>query len=468
MNDSGTITFTPAPMPTELTANWVELTIAAMAIGLAALVLLRAALQFWLAHRHTRYVLQHRAAVPAAFAEHVPLAAHQKAADYTAAKMRLAGVEIGLEGTLLLAWTLLGGLDALNQALLDVMPAGFWQQMALVVAFSVIAGLIDLPFSWWRTFRLEHQFGFNRMTLRMWLTDLARATLVGAAIGLPLLAAVLGLMHSAGKWWWAWAWALWMGFNLLLMVIYPSFIAPLFNRFTPLADEALRDRVQALMQRCGFAASGLFVMDGSRRSAHANAYFTGLGRSKRVVFFDTLLAKLTPGEVEAVLAHELGHFRHGHIRRRLVLMAVVSLGALALLGWLAQQPWFYFGLGVTPALATDGANHALALLLFMLVVPVLGFFVTPLLSARSRADEFQADAFAASHADGADLARALLKLYEDNASTLTPDPAFVRFYFSHPPAVQRLARLPALPKATAAPEDVDPDLPPHAAAAAAA
>jgi STE24 endopeptidase len=450
MNDSGVLTFTPAPVPTELSAGWVEFTIAAMAISLAVLVLLRAALQFWLAHRHTRHVLRHRAEVPGAFAAHVSLAAHHKAADYTAAKMGLAGLEIGLEGMVLLGWTLLGGLDALNQALLAVMEPGLAQQLALVVGFTLVGALIDLPFSWWRTFRLEQRFGFNRMTLRMWLADLARGSVVAALIGLPLVAAVLWLMHSAGVWWWAWAWGLWMGFNLLLMVIYPTLIAPLFNRFTPLADMSLRERVEALMQRCGFAASGLFVMDGSRRSAHANAYFTGLGRAKRVVFFDTLLAKLTAGEVEAVLAHELGHFKHGHIRRRLWTMGVVSLGALALLGWLAQQPWFYFGLGVTPSLMADG-NHALALLLFMLVLPVVAFFVTPVLASRSRADEFQADAFAAAHADGADLARALLKLHEDNASTLTPDPLFVRFYFSHPPAVERLARLPELPPPTPAP-----------------
>ena len=303
----------------------------------------------------------------------------------------------------------------------------------------MIGGLLDLPFDLYSTFRIEQQFGFNRTTWRLYLVDMAKGLLVGTLIGLPLAAGVLWIMGATGPSWWLWAWGAWVAFNLLIMVVYPTVIAPLFNKFEPLADESLKARVQALMQRCGFAAKGLFVMDGSRRSAHGNAYFTGLGAAKRVVFYDTLLAKLNPGEVESVLAHELGHFKHKHITQRIVMVFALSLAALALLGWLATQPGFYTGLGVRPNLGAP--NDALALLLFMAVVPVFTFFTSPITAQLSRKHEFQADAYASAQSSGADLSSALLKLHEDNAATLTPDPVYVRFYYSHPPASERLAAL---------------------------
>ena len=402
-------------------------------------------IKFWLASRQIRHVARHRAQVPAPFAERIPLAAHQKAADYTLAKARLGLLDMALGAAVLVGWTLMGGLDLLNQALLSWLGGGMAQQLALLAAFALISGLIDLPLSLAQTFGVEQRFGFNQMTWKLWLSDLFKSALVGTLIGLPIAALILWLMGAAGPLWWLWAWGAWMGFNVLLMWIYPSFIAPLFNRFQPLQDEALKARVTALMQRCGFAAKGLFVMDGSRRSAHANAYFTGFGAAKRVVFYDTLLQQLTPAEVEAVLAHELGHFKHRHIAQRMAGLFALSLAGFALLGWLSTRGWFYTGLGVVPNLSLDGAapNDALALLLFLLAVPVFSFFIAPLMAQWSRRHEFQADAYAMAQADGGALASALLKLYQDNASTLTPDPLYVKYYYSHPPATERLARLPS-------------------------
>ena len=410
------------------------------------MLLANLAVKFWLASRQVRAVARHRAAVPAEFAGTIGLAAHQRAADYTVAKLRFGLLELALAAAVLLGWTLLGGLDALNGWLLGVFgPRPLLQPLALLVAFTLVNGLIDLPASLYQTFVIEDRFGFNKMSWRLWLGDMAKSTLVSIVIGLPLAALVLWLMQATGEWWWLWTWGAWIAFSLLMLVIYPTVIAPLFNRFEPLQDESLKQRVTQLMARCGFAAKGLFVMDGSRRSAHANAYFTGFGAAKRVVFFDTLLNQLTPPEVEAVLAHELGHFKHRHIVKRIAGMFVMSLAALALLGWLAQQPWFYTGLGVTPNLPMNlgGAvpNHALALLLFMLVVPLFSFFLSPLMAQLSRQHEFEADAYAASQANAQDLSNALVKLYKDNASTLTPDPLYVRFYYSHPPASERIARM---------------------------
>ncbi len=400
------------------------------------------AVRLWLASRQARHVAAHRSAVPAAFASTVTPEAHQKAADYTQAKLRLSIVSLALSTALLVGWTLLGGLDALNAWCLQhlrPMWGDMGYQLGLLVAFSLIGSVIELPLGWYETFRVEARFGFNRMTLKLWVLDLLKGSAVGAVIGLPLAALVLWIMGATGGLWWLWAWGAWVAFNLLLLVIYPTLIAPLFNKFEPLADEGLKARVQALMQRCGFAAKGLFVMDGSRRSAHANAYFTGLGASKRVVFFDTLLARLTPLEVEAVLAHELGHFKHKHVLQRMVSIFAMSLAGLALLGWLAGQSGFFAGLGVAPNLTAP--NDAMALLLFMLALPPFTFFIAPLMAQVSRKHEFQADAYACQQADGQALARALLKLHEDNAATLTPDPLYVRFYYSHPPASERLAAL---------------------------
>ena len=401
--------------------------------------------RLWLASRQVKHVAQHRGAVPAAFAQTIALDAHQRAADYTIAKLRFGLVTLVVEAALLVSWTLLGGLDVLNAAVRDaVLPrwGGMAYQLALLGSFTLISGALDLPFSWWSTFRLEQRYGFNRMTLGMWIGDLFKGVLIGALLGLPIAAVILWLMGAAGPTWWLWAWAVWMGFNLLILVLYRTVIAPLFNKFEPLQDDALKNRVEALMARCGFAAKGLFVMDGSKRSAHANAYFTGFGAAKRVVFFDTLLNSLSPGEVEAVLAHELGHFKHKHVLKRIVSMFALSLAGFALLGWLSHQPWFYEGLGIQRSnIVAHAPKDALALLLIMLAAPVFSFFISPLFAGLSRRHEFEADAYACAQASGRDLANALLKLYEDNASTLTPDPLYVRFYYSHPPASERLAAM---------------------------
>jgi STE24 endopeptidase len=410
----------------------------------AAAVALSFALRLWLASRQVRHVARHRDAVPAPFAGSVTPEVHRKAADYTVARTRFGVLATAFATAVVLGWTLLGGLDALNAAVRDTVQPRFGDmayQLALLAAFALIAALLDLPFELYQTFGIEQRYGFNRMTWRLYLADAVKGLLVAAVLGLPLAALVLWIMAVSGGWWWLWAWGVWVGFQLLMLVLYPTVIAPLFNRFEPLADEALATRVQALMARCGFAAKGLFVMDGSRRSAHGNAYFTGLGAAKRVVFFDTLLAQLTPGEVEAVLAHELGHFKRRHVLKRMAMVFGVSLAALALLGWLAAQPWFYLGLGVEPNLG--GPNDALALLLFSLALPPFAFLLAPLAAALSRRHEFEADAYACAQADGRDLANALLKLHADNASTLTPDPLYVRFYYSHPPASERLAALAA-------------------------
>ncbi len=404
-------------------------------IALLAMV----ATKLWLASRQIRFVAAHRSAVPARFAETISLHSHQRAADYTVARTRLAMAEIVVGAVLLVALTLLGLLQWLNVTITDWLGHGFVAQLALVAAVAILTSLVDLPFDYYRQFVIEEHFGFNRMTRALFLGDLAKSVALGVALGLPLLAAVLWLMDRAGALWWVWAWVLWVGFNSLVLVLYPTVIAPLFNKFEPLDDASLRTRIEALMARCGFAAKGLFVMDGSRRSAHGNAYFTGFGAAKRIVFFDTLLARLSGEEIEAVLAHELGHFKRRHVLKRLVVTFLISLVLLALLGWLVQHVWFYTQLGVTPSL--EGGNDALALILFFLVLPVFVFFISPLGSLSSRRHEFEADAFAAGQTRAEDLVSALVKLYQDNASTLTPDPLYTAFYYSHPPASQRIDRL---------------------------
>lgn len=411
----------------------------------SAVLVLGLLTRFYLASRQIRHVSRHSNRVPDAFASTIALDSHQKAADYTITKARFGLLEMAFGAAVLLCWTLLGGIDALNQAITQSFLSSYGSlvpQLVLLAAFGVIGGMLELPFTLYSVFRIEERFGFNKMTFKLWLADLFKGALLGVVIGLPIVALILWLMGSAGRFWWLWAWATWMGFNLLVLVLYPTVIAPLFNKFKPLEDETLKARVTALMQRCGFAAKGLFVMDGSKRSAHANAYFTGFGAAKRVVFYDTLLKQLNPGEVDAVLAHELGHFKHKHIIKRIAGMFAMSLAGFALLGWLSSQIWFYTGLGVRPNMTA--ANDALALLLFMLVVPLFSFFVSPVFAQFSRKHEFEADAYAVSQTDGADLSSALLKLYKDNASTLTPDPVFVKFYYSHPPASERLARMASL------------------------
>ena len=413
----------------------------AMTLTLAALLLANLLTKLWLSGRQVRHVAQHRAQVPAAFAHTISLEAHQKAADYTLAKARVGMMDLGLDAITLMVWTLLGGLDLLNQVTRQWLGEGMGQQIALVMIFALIGGLMSLPLSLYQTFGVEQRFGFNHTTLKLWVSDLLKGLLVGLLLGLPILWLVLWLMQAGGALWWLYTWAALVVYQLFVMWIAPNVIMPLFNKFTPLEDATLKDRVTALMTRSGFTAKGFFVMDGSRRSAHSNAFFTGFGAAKRVVFFDTLLAKLNGDEMEAVLAHELGHFKHRHIIKMMATSFATSLAGLALLGWVSQQVWFYTGLGVIPNL--NGNNSALALLLFMLVLPLFTFFVSPLSALRSRTFEFEADAYAVAHSDGKALASALLKLYQDNASTLTPDPWYVAFYYSHPPASQRLVRMSA-------------------------
>ena len=394
--------------------------------------------RFWLASRHIRHVLKHRNAVPPQFSERIPLAAHQKAADYTVARTKFGLVMQIVATVLLIGFTLLGGLQWLSTTILALVGPGMAHQLMLVGAFAMISGLVNLPLDYYRQFSLEERFGFNKMTPKLFFSDLIKSITLGATIGLPLVWVILALMEGAGDLWWLYAWLVWCGFQLLMLVLYPTVIAPMFNDFTPLSDESLRARIESLMQRVGFASKGLFVMDGSKRSAHGNAYFSGFGAAKRIVFFDTLLQRLAPQEIEAVLAHELGHFKLKHIIKRIVVMFSLSLALLALLGYLKNQAWFYEGLGVSPV---AGASNAMALLLFLLALPVFTFLLSPLTSISSRKHEFEADAFAARHANAQDLVSALVKLYEDNASTLTPDPVHSAFYDSHPPATIRINRL---------------------------
>ncbi len=404
------------------------------ALFLAALVL-TTVLRLWLAQRHVRHIAAHRDAVPDAFREIIALQAHRRAADYTTARVRLAMVEVVAGAGLVLALTLGGLLQAMHAGWaalgLDNLPLG----LAFIAGLAVLNAVIDLPFSLWRTFVIEERFGFNKMTPRLFAIDAAKGALLGAVIGLPLLAAVLWLMERMGDYWWLYVWLFWLGFNLLALLIYPTVIAPLFNKFTPLADESLRSRIEALLARCGFRSSGLFVMDGSKRSSHGNAYFTGFGTARRIVFFDTLLEKLAPAEIEAVLAHELGHYKRRHVWKRIGLLALASLAFLWLLGALIDAPWFYAGLGM------QAQGAAPALVLFSLVIPLFAFPLSPLMSALSRRHEYEADAYAARQTRTADLVAALVKLYRDNAATLTPDPLYSTFYDSHPPAAARIAHL---------------------------
>lgn len=393
-------------------------------------------LRLWLATRHYRHIARHRDRVPIEFAASIGLDEHRKAADYTLAKIRLSLALLLAETALLLALTLGGLLDRLDVLWADLLGGrGYGHGLALFVSVGFIGFFVDLPFTVVRIFRIEASFGFNKMTAGLFLADLGRQMLLAILIGGPVLLAVLWLMATMGERWWLHVWLFWMGFNLLALLLYPTLIAPLFNKFAPLPEGALRSRIESLLERCRFKASGLFVMDGSKRSAHGNAYFTGLGRAKRIVFYDTLIEKLTPAEAEAVLAHELGHFRHRHVIKRILLMTATSLALLWLLGQLMLQPWFFQGLGV------QAASTAMALVLFSQVLPVFLFPLTPLSAWWSRRHEYQADDYAARHADAGPLITALVKLYRDNAATLTPDPLHSLFYDSHPPATLRIAHL---------------------------
>jgi len=393
------------------------------------------AVELWLAQRQAAAVARHRGVVPEAFSASISTGEHAKAADYTLAKLRLGRISSAVDAALVLALTVGGGLAAIDALWRRSHLAEPWLGLAVIASAVLVIRVVSLPLSLWRTFGLEARFGFNRTTVRLYLADLGKSLALAVVLGGPLLLATLALMERAGRWWWLAAWCLWFAVMFVIAWAWPAFIAPLFNRFSPLADQALKLRIEALLARCGFASRGVFVVDSSRRSSHGNAYFTGIGRHKRIVFFDTLLGTLGHGEVEAVLAHELGHFRLKHVRKRLLVSVAGALAALALLGWLTGQPGFYHALGVpTPS------SHA-ALLLFMLAVPAFAFFITPLGSLWSRRHEFAADEFASHHASAAELATALVKLHRDNASTLTPDPLYVAFYYSHPPPLVRITRL---------------------------
>ena len=404
-----------------------------------AFLLTDIAVRMWLATRQIRHVVRNRDRVPAEFSHRIGLSNHQRAADYTVARVKLGMLERTYDAILLVCLTLMGGLQYIDLMISQVTQYDLLRQVLLVVTVIVLLGLFSLPFTVWRQFRLEARFGFNRMTPELFIMDAAKGIGLTAVLGLPLIAAVIWIMGSAGAYWWIWAWALWSVYSLMMQVIFPTVIAPVFNKFTPLSDPDLIERIHHLAKRCGFSLKGLFVMDGSRRSAHGNAYFTGFGRSRRIVFFDTLLARLNADEIEAVLAHELGHFTKHHITRRIVLSFGAALVFFACLGWIAQQPWFYEGLGVLPQLG--GRNDAMALMLFLLVMPVFTFIFTPLASLLSRRDEFEADRYAAEQSSPDRLVSALVKLYDDNATTLPPDPVHSAFYDSHPPAAERIRHL---------------------------
>ncbi len=394
--------------------------------------------RIWLARRHIAHVQANRNQVPVAFKDNIALDAHQKAADYSTAKTKLVITETVVQALLLVSLTLGGGLQWIDDIWRNILSTQEIIRGALVICSAMlISSAIDLPFEYYKTFVVDEKFGFNKMTPTMFFSDLVKHSLVGLALGAPILFAALWLMQGAGQYWWLYLWVIWSVFNLVMLAVYPTFIAPLFNKFSPLKDENLKQRIETLLTKCGFKSQGLFVMDGSSRSSHGNAYFTGFGSSKRVVFFDTLLERLNVDEIEAVLAHELGHFKHHHVIKRIVLLFSMSFLGLALLGWLINQPWFYAGLGVTQI------SHYMALILFLLVSPIFLFLLRPMMASYSRKNEFEADDYAANHASAKDLVKALVKLYRDNASTLTPDPLHSAFYDSHPPASIRISKLAA-------------------------
>ena len=406
----------------------------AFTLAFAAAVLASLCVTLWLARRHVGHVLANRSAVPAEFSEAVGLAAHQRAADYTVAKTRFGMLEALIDTVLLFAFTLGGGLN-LAAAAVGAIAAGYLRELALIGAVVLVLGLAGLPFTWHRTFGIEARFGFNQMTRRLFVTDAFKGVLLGALLGAPLILAILWFINSAGTWWWLYAWLAYCAFQLLVLFLFPTVIMPLFNRFTPLEEGTLKSAIEGLLSRCGFKAGGLFVMDGSKRSRHSNAFFSGFGAAKRIVLFDTLIQKLAQNEIEAVLAHELGHFRHKHIVKRIGMAFAVSLGFFALLGFLMHQPWFFSGLGVAHA------TPATALVLLAMAMPAFTFIFTPLMSLSSRKHEFEADAYAAQQTSAHDLIGALTKIYNDNAATLTPDPLHSAFYDSHPPAFIRIGRL---------------------------
>lgn len=400
-------------------------------------LLLSLIIQLWLSNRQSNAIAQNRGAVPTAFSEQISLEQHQKAADYTSAKLLINKIELVYGAILLLAWTLGGGLELIDTYIRSFAYNEITTGLVVIFAIMIISAFIDLPFTLYRTFKIEQRFGFNRMTALQFIKDMVMQTLLTLVLAVPLVAAILWLMEGASPFWWIYVWATLLGFGLLISWIYPTFIAPIFNKFMPLENAELRDRITALMNRCGFASNGIFVMDGSKRSSHGNAYFTGLGKNKRIVFFDTLLETLDANEVEAVLAHELGHFKHHHVRKGLIVNAIITLFGLAILAWLIKQDAFYNVLGVT------NASTYMALILFSMVMPLLSIYLQPVMSHLSRKHEFEADDFAAEQSKPETLIKALVKLYRDNANTLTPDSLYSAFHDSHPPAPVRVAHLSA-------------------------
>lgn len=408
-------------------------------------ILIASFVKIWLAIRQIKYVSHHRNTVPMAFKEKVSLKAHQLAADYTVALTRLTTVEGLFSVFLLIMLTWGGGIALIDQLFLHRFGDSLIQQLLLILAISGIAIIVSLPFEYIRHFVVEERFGFNKMTRKLFIFDQIKSGILGIMIGAPLLACILWLINSAGQAWWFYAWIVWVVFNSVILIIYPTCIAPMFNRFEPLNDHALKERIEGLLQRCGFISKGLFIMDGSRRSSHGNAYFTGFGTAKRIVFFDTLIKNLNIDEIEAVLAHELGHFKHKHILKRLLSSFIISFIFMALLGFLINQPWFYAALNLNRSIAMPanaaGGSAALALLAFSFAIPYFTFILKPIASLISRKHEFEADSFAAKQVPAQKLIDALIKLYNENASTLTPDPIYTIFYYSHPPADQRIQHL---------------------------
>jgi STE24 endopeptidase len=399
-----------------------------------AVLTLTTVIHIWLARRHIHFVSNHKNKVPDAFKKNISLKDHQKAANYAIAKSELGSKDILVQASMLLLLTL-GGLISKISNIFGWISSSILRDVALILSVMLISSLIDLPFNYYKTFKIDEKFGFNRMTKKLFFSDIYKQMILGLSLGLPILFVALWMLQNAGSYWWLYLWAVWSLFNLLILAIYPTWIAPFFNKFSPLKDKILKTKIIALLKKCGFKSQGLFVMDGSARSNHGNAYFTGFGRNKRIVFFDTLLERLNHNEIEAVLAHELGHFHHNHVKKRMIIMFLVSFIGLAILGYLKDQLWFYHGLGVAEP------SNGSALLLFMLVGPTFIFFIKPIMAFYSRQNEFEADRYAKTHSSATYLKESLVKLYRDNASTLTPDPLYSAFYDSHPPALQRIARL---------------------------
>jgi STE24 endopeptidase len=391
----------------------------------------------WLSVRQINHIKQHRNAVPQAFAEKISIEDHQKAADYSLTKLKFGRFTLAWETLWLLAWTIGGGINYVDNWWNSYNLTDLWSGIAVILSITLLMALLDLPFSLYTTFVIEEKYGFNKMTIKIWFIDLLKSAFLMLAIGVPMIAVILWLMNQAGTYWWIYAWSVWTAFSLIMIWAYPAFIAPLFNKFTPLQDESLKSRIESLLNRCGFKSQGVFVVDGSKRSAHGNAYFSGFGNNKRIVFYDTLLDTLSENEVEAVLAHELGHFKRNHIKKSMLLSILMTFAGFALLAWLLDSTWFYSAMGIQ-----SPSTHT-ALILFMMVLPVFTYFISPLFSALSRKHEFEADDFAKQQSDYRALISALVNMYRDNASTLTPDPIHSMFYDSHPPASIRIAHLEA-------------------------